>query len=171
MEPSSTGTAAQRNCTDGRRSKRLAESVRSCSRQSSRYPSSGSRKKLSVQAAGKVSLCRPRRTAARLSWPAGGLCSVTRGARRLRSWSSTTTSPSASAPKRLPAGAKKSFATSSTRFRRLSGARCPTAPSISSMSVGSSSRVYRRRMHWAGIGKRWFIPMTGRGPSPSGAQY
>src|SRR3984893_17746750 len=80
MEPSSTGTAAQRNCTDGRRSKRLAESVRSCSRQSSRYPSSRSRKKLSVQAAGKASLCRPRRTAARLSWPAGGLCSVTRTA-------------------------------------------------------------------------------------------
>src|SRR6202171_1468648 len=80
MEPSSTGTAAQRNCTDGRRSKQLAESFGSCSRRSSRYPSSRSRKKLSMQAAGKASLCRPRRTAARLSWPAGGLCSVTRTA-------------------------------------------------------------------------------------------
>src|SRR6266404_3865963 len=47
----------------------------------------------------------------------------------------------------------------------------PTAPSISSMTVGSSSRVWRRRMHWVGTGKPQFIPVTGRGPSPSGAQH
>ena len=171
MELSGTGTAAQRSCTDGPRSKRSAEPFRSCSSPPSKYPSSRSSERLSVQAAGRASFCRPRRTAVRLSWPAGGPCSVTRAARRLRSLSSTTTSPRASAPKRSPAGAKESFATSSTRFRPLPGACCPTAPSISSMTVGSSSRAYRRRMHWAGSGKPPFIPMTGRRPSPRGAAH
>jgi PAS domain-containing protein len=45
------------------------------------------RKTLSVQAAGKATFCIPSRKAARLSWPADGPCSVTRGARRLRSFS------------------------------------------------------------------------------------
>jgi len=149
--PSSTGTAAQRNCTDGQRSKRVQSHWRVAQDDLPGTPRADSGRSYrcrplegelvqtkkdgsQVVVASRWSLQRDERSA-----PVAILVTNNDITKRKRA-------------EGLPARAKgaRDFVNA---VRRLSGALCLMAPSILSMSFGWSSQVYHRRMHRDVIGK------------------